>query len=290
MIIDCHYHLEPRIQTVDNLLKKMDKNGIKKTALMATMCDPLPHTPEFLLKLLRVFLSHRPVRGLAKALAANFTPEGDLKLPKGVISVYKDPDNQKVAEAIKEHPNRFLGWIFVNPAGKNDPSTEYEKWKDVPGFIGVKAHPFWHRYQPERLLPIAEKLAEDGKPLLIHAGFDDHGEFLGLIQKCPKLKLILAHTGFPEYSDTWKAIKQYSNIYVDCSADAYVNEKATRQVVEFLGVERCLYGSDGPYGQVADDGVFDNGKIKSRIEALFPDSGIQKKLLGANFIELAGLA
>jgi predicted TIM-barrel fold metal-dependent hydrolase len=85
------------------------------------------------------------LRGIAKKLAANFSPEGDIILPKQTVKLYKDPDNESVATALKEHPDRFLGWIFVNPNGKNDILQEYEKWKDTPGFIGVKAHP-WRQF------------------------------------------------------------------------------------------------------------------------------------------------
>lgn len=286
MIIDCHYHLEPRMQTIENLIEKMDLNGIEKTVLMATMWDPPPETgktDEFLLKVLRFLLYHRPIRGLAKKLVANFSPDGDIVLPKETVKLYPDPDNETVAKAIEEYPDRFLGWIFVNPKGKKDPMEEYDKWKDVPGFIGVKAHPFWHQFAPIELLPIAEKVAEAGKPMLLHIGFDSHGDFLSLVRKVPELKLILAHTGFPGYSDSWKLIKDKTNIWVDVSADAYVDEKAIKNVVKYLGADRCLFGTDGPYGHEADDGLFDNGFIKRRVESLFPMLEIRKKILGENF-------
>jgi predicted TIM-barrel fold metal-dependent hydrolase len=53
-----------------------------------------------------------------------------------------------------------------------------------------------------------------------------------------------------------------------------------------LSAEKCLFGTDGPYGVHGDDGLFDHGFIKRRIERLFPDKEIQKKLLGENFLEL----
>lgn len=282
MIIDCHYHLEPRVQTEDNLLSKMDQNQIEKTVLMAAMCDPIPHNPEFLLKLMRFLLTHRTLHPLVKKLAARFTPDGNLILPKNVLEIYRDPNNQPVAEAIAAHPDRFLGWIFVNPRGQNDPVDEFEKWSKEKGFVGVKAHPFWHRYPPLELLPVAEKAAAAGLPMLLHVGFDDHGDFLSLVDRVPELKLILAHTGFPGYSHTWEAIRNRSNIWVDVSADAYVNEACTRGAVERLGADRCLFGTDGPYGREAEDGFFDNGYIKRRLEELFPDEATRKKMLGEN--------
>ena len=125
-----------------------------------------------------------------------------------------------------------------------------------------------------------------GKTKVIHAGFDEHGDYDVLLQKAPDLKLILAHAGFPLYSDTWKKIKNNKNVYVDLCQTSYLNDRTTKQAIEYLGVERCLFGTDGPYGVHGDDGLFDYSFIKRRIERLFPDKEIQKKILGENFLEL----
>lgn len=286
MIIDCHYHFETQLLTEDRLLKKMSECGVDKVALMGVMNDPIPKTPEFQLKLLRFLLTHRSVRFLAKMLIANFTPEGDIKIPTGVFRLYPDPENEPVFQAVADRPDRFLGWVFVNPRGKTDPILELNRWKENPGFVGVKAHPFWHRYPPLELLPVAEKLAKMRKPLLVHAGFDAHGDYDALLQKVPNLKLILAHAGFPLYSVTWEKIKNNKNVYVDLSQTSYLNDRTTRQTVEYLGAEKCLFGTDGPYGFYGDDHLFDYSFIKRRIERLFPDEKTQKMLLGENFLKL----
>ncbi|MCG8615425.1 MAG: amidohydrolase family protein, partial [Desulfobacterales bacterium] len=231
-------------------------------------------------------LVNRPFRGVSGALLSRFTPEGDVCLPGGTLKIYPDPDNGPVAEVLAEHPDRFLGWVFVNPKGNKDPLKEMDIWMDHPGFIGVKAHPFWHRYAPKALIPVAEKAAEKGMPLLIHPGFGVHGDFLPLADELPELKLILAHAGFPCYGDTWEIIKRRPNIYVDLSADAYVDDKVTRNAVEALGSDRCLFGSDGPFGAVDADGLFDNGFIKRRLEGLFSDRLVRETILGGNFQSL----
>jgi predicted TIM-barrel fold metal-dependent hydrolase len=286
MIIDCHYHFEQRLLATEELLKKMDKAGVDKVALMGVINEPIPKPAEFLLNILRFSLTHKRFRFIAKLLGANFTPEGDIKIPAGTFQLYPNPDNDPVFQAVANNPDRFLAWIFVNPRGGKDQLQELNKWKDKPGFIGVKAHPFWHRYPPIELLPIAVPLAEMGKPLLIHAGFDGHGDYDALLQKVPNLKLILAHAGFPLYSDAWEIIKNNKNVYVDLSQSSYLNEKTTQQTVEHLGVEKCLFGTDGPYGIHGDDNLFDYGFIKRRIERLFPEKRIQNRLLGENFLEL----
>ena len=286
MNVDCHYHFEPRLMTDNDLVKKMDACGVDKVALMAVINEPIPKPPEFLLKILRFALTHHSFRFLAKMLAANFTPEGDIKIPTGVFQLYPDPANEPVFQAVADRPDRFLGWAFVNPRGKIDQIQELNRWEENPGFIGVKAHPFWHHYPPVELLPVAEKLAEMEKPLLIHAGFDAHGDYDALLEKIPNLKLILAHAGFPLYSDTWKKIKNNKNVYVDLSQTSYLNDRTTRLAVEYLGAARCLFGTDGPYGVYGDDHLFDYSFIKRRIERLFPDEKTQKMLLGESFLKL----
>jgi len=258
---------------------------VDKVALMGVINEPIPKPPEFLLKIFRFSLSHIPFRFIAKLLSDNFTSEGDIKLPTGVFHLHASPKNEPIFQAVSENPERFLGWVFINPRGKKDQIQEFNKWRNYPGFIGVKAHPFWHRYQPIELLPVAEKLFEIGKPLLIHPGWGSHGDFDVLLQKVPDLKLLLAHAGFPLYSETWNNIKSYKNVYIDLSQTSYLNDRMTREVVDYLGVKKCLFGTDGPYGVHGDDGLFDYSFIKRRIERLFPDKEIQKKLLGENFLE-----
>jgi predicted TIM-barrel fold metal-dependent hydrolase len=256
---------------------------------MAPMVDPYPEPARFLIGLLQYLLMHRKLRPLAKILSAQFTPQGDIKILGKSYHICPDPDNAVVFQTVKENPGRFLGWVFVNPRGKNNPVQVLEQWKDASGFVGVKAHPFWHRFPPMELVPVAERLATMGKPLLIHVGFGAHGDFEALLNKVPGLKLILAHAGFPQYSDTWSSIRDRKDVSVDLSQTSYVGAKTTREVVAFLGVKRCLYGTDGPFGFQGADGLIDYGFIKNRIETLFPDKGVQARLLGQNFAELVGI-
>ncbi len=289
MIIDCHYHIEERLLTVDEHLRKMDQNGIDMAALMAPMVEPFKEPPPFIVSMVQFFLTRRPLRWAGRAAVENFTSDGAVKILGHACPIDPDPPNDIVFDAVDVHPDRFLGWVFVNPRGNLDPVAEYEKWKDHPACVGVKAHPFWHRYPPLELVPVARKAASDGKPLLAHVGFGEHGDFYPLLDQVPDLKLILAHAGFPLYSDTWRKIKEMPNVYVDLSQTSYVGQATLKDVVRELGPDRCLYGTDGPFGFHGNDGTFDMGLIKSRIITEFPDASIQWKLLGENFIEVAGI-
>ena len=289
MVIDCHYHLEERALTRGELLAEMDRAGIDKVALMGSMVPPFPEPPRFLLRLLQFFLEQRTLRKLGKIFVSDFTPQGDVKILGKPFSIKPDPSNESVFDAVRKHSDRFLGWVFVNPRDHCDPVSELEKYQNEPGFIGVKAHPFWHHFSPVELVPVAEKLACMNKPLLIHAGFEKEGDFDALLRKVPDLKLILAHTGFPEYGDTWKAVKDKKNVFFDLSQTSYVSEKATIESVAYLGPERLFFGTDGPYGFHDAAGRYDYGFIKRRIERVFPDEGVRRRLLGENFAEITGV-
>lgn len=47
MIIDCHYHLDPKLKTVEELLIEMDANGIDRVALMGKQIEPMPDPSRF---------------------------------------------------------------------------------------------------------------------------------------------------------------------------------------------------------------------------------------------------
>lgn len=289
MVIDCHYHLEERVLDKAGLLQAMDRSGVRKAALMGSMIAPFPEPARPLLRILQAILENRRLRKAGKLLIANFTPEGEVKILGKPFRIVTDPDNRAVFDAVRTHPERFLGWVFVNPRGRSDQDAELRKYQDEPGFIGVKAHPFWHHFMPIELLPVARMLAETGKPLLIHCGFGEEGNYRALLERVPELKLILAHTGFPEYSDTWRDVLPRKNVYLDLSQTSYVSEKATRESVGYLGPDRLLFGTDGPYGFHDREGRYDYGFIKRRIERIFPDKGVCRRLLGENFAELVGV-
>jgi predicted TIM-barrel fold metal-dependent hydrolase len=289
MVIDCHYHLEESVLKVGELLEEMDKCGVKKTVLMGSMVESFKEPPKFLIDILQFMLENSTLRGIAKVMVSNFTDKGEVKILGKPYYIETDPDNAKIFDTVRKNPARFLGWIFVNPKGKRDQVTEFETYKDREGFVGVKEHPFWHHFQPVELAPVAEKLAKTGKPMLIHAGFGEEGNFEALLAKVPDLKLILAHAGFPEYADTWKKIKTRKNVYLDISKTSYTSERATREVADYLGVNRLFFGTDGPYGFHGPDHKYDYGFIKRRIQRMFPDINVQEKLLGKNFADLIGM-
>ncbi|MEM9073496.1 MAG: amidohydrolase family protein [Myxococcota bacterium] len=282
MIIDCHAHLEPRMLDVPKALEKMDGAGVDKVVLIPAMNDLLPHTPELLLTVVRRLMRSRRTRGLAERIhRATMTKDGNVRIRGETVRIYPQPDNQAVADVLLSHPERFLGWVFLNPSVDENVLETLEYWRSIPGFVGVKLHPHWHDYETAILDPVLRRCEELRLPLLIHLGFGTRGDFRTMAARFPKLTMIAAHAGIPWFGDLWRFKNAYPNVHVDLSSP-YLDEKLVRDTVAAMGPERCLYGTDAPYGFATDDG-YDYGEIRRWIDRL-PITGRKKDaLLGSQF-------
>lgn len=280
-VIDIHAHFEPRMLDLPAMVAKLDATGVDQVALIPAMQDPITEHSELLIKAMR-FLLARGHQDLVERLGRRmYTPAGDLKLRGKVIEIYPMPDNQAVADVIAARPDRFVGWIFLNPAVMDDPVEELERWRQVPGFIGVKLHPFWHRWPIEDALPIARRCEELQLPVLIHLGFGESGRWQVLVDACPKLRLLFAHAGMPWFGKIWDAIRENPNLHLDVSSP-YLDEKLVRRAVAAVGPERALYGTDAPYGFHDDHHSYDYARIKTWVERLPCRSGEIERVLADN--------
>lgn len=290
MIIDSHFHLAPESLSTRDLINLMDRNGIARTALIARLCGPIEEPGEGLLSLMRSLMALSATRFLVKPFMSRFSKEGDVLLPSGPLPIDPDPDNKAVFDAVESYPDRLCGWAFVNPRGTLNPVEELKRWESHPGFIGGKAHPFWHRYPPMALAPVAERLQAIGAPLLIHLGFGENGDILPLARAFPRLTIVLAHAGIPFYQSLWREIAPIPTLFVDLSASAFVSTSIMQHAVAALGPQRCLFGTDGPFGPRDATGTFDYGHMQARVRNAFPDPDIQKWLFEATFQRVTAMA
>ncbi|MDH5490544.1 MAG: amidohydrolase, partial [Myxococcales bacterium] len=242
-----------------------------------------PRAPERWLAWTRRLMRRRLTRPITERVhRALLTPEGDLRLEGRVHQIYARPRMEPIARALQAHPDRFLGWIFLNPRGNPEVLEELERWRSVPGMVGVKLHPHWHDYRTDLLDPLLRRCEELGLPILIHLGFGRRGDFRAMAERFPGLRLIAAHAGFPFYDDLWKHRRSLRNLWVDLSSP-YLDEALARDAVEAMGSERCLYGTDSPYGFHEDDGSYDYGAIRGWIERMPISTLAREAILGGNF-------
>lgn len=288
MIVDSHAHFDPRMLDPERVIAKMDAAGVDRIAMIPAMNDPLPETPARLLAAARRLSRSAPGRLAVEAIhRAMLTPEGDLRLSGRVVGVYARPDNESVARLVAAHPRRFLGWIFLNPRNNPGVLDELERWRRAPGMIGVKLHPHWHDYRTEILGPVLGRAEELGLPVLIHLGFRRRGAYRAICASFPRLRLIAAHAGFPFYDDLWRHAREHPNLFVDLSSP-YIDEALARAAVLAMGPERCLYGTDAPYGFHEADGSYDYGEIRRWVERMPVSAAARERILGDNFLEIVG--
>ncbi len=285
--MDCHFHLDENMISLGDLIGAMDQGGIQKAALIAKLCEPfyISHTRqnEVMKKLMRSLIVN--LNPIGKAIYSSFVDgRGNFKILGNTVGITTIPDNDSVARAVEKFPDRFLGWVTVNPKAQRNALEEIEAYLGRPGVVGVKAHPFFHEYHIELLDEVAGFCQERNYPLLVHLSAQWEC-YRRLPDKFPRLRIIYAHAGVPHFKKLWDYLREQKNIYIDLSSD-YLDQSTAGLAVRAAGYERCLYGTDGPYGIERPGGTYDYSKMKGWIERFNIPDRQKDHILGLNFIEL----
>jgi predicted TIM-barrel fold metal-dependent hydrolase len=282
MIVDAHYHLEEQLETVDAVLKQMERHDVQRVALIPKMNEPfhLKPIPKKAASLLPPLLMGR-LRFLGLLLYnSTVTSDGKLSTLGMKYDLYHKPDNAYIDHVLQEYPDKFFGWIFINPKTM-DSMVEVERWVGKQGWVGVKTHPFWHSYPVEMLDDVAAYCQEKNLPILMHLGGDrESGDYRYLPERHPRLRMIYAHAGVPYFKEVWNYVREKENIFVDLSSLVYTDQGVLSSVIETLGSEKCLYGTDGPYADATQ------GRMLDRIDQLSLSDTQREQILGRNFLEL----
>lgn len=127
------------------------------------------------------------------------------------------------------------------------------------GFRGVKLHPYYQRFSLDepRVLPLFQRLAELGLPVLCHTGFDiayprdricDPARVAALLDRVPTLRFIASHVGAWE---DWDEVERHllgRAVYLDTAySHAYLGAVRMRELLLRHPPEYLLFGSDSPW-------------------------------------------
>jgi uncharacterized protein len=284
MIIDCHFHVDETMLTLEKMIEGMDQNGVNKTVLIPPMNETMfeldSRYQHNLQSFFRFLILNVPQLGLP--IYNGLVKEGYFNLYGSSYKIFSKPNNDIVASAIERYPDRFLGWAAVNPQIP-DSVDEIESYLTKPGFIGVKAHPFMHQYNIKALDQVAALCETKGIPIIIHLSSEPYS-YEYLPETYPKLKIIYAHAGLPFWKKLWKYVKVKPNVYVDLSSD-YLTPEIVKKAVKVLGYRKVLYGCDGPYGMQKFN-EYDYSVKKNWVESLDIPDQHKEYILGKNFLAL----
>jgi len=164
--------------------------------------------------------------------------------------------NEDLLKAMKDYPDKILGYCFVNPGYQSESLMEIERRIVEDGMLGVKLYNQYKCSDPVAY-PIVRKTIELRVPILQHAGYitdpveaalqpnlSNAYDIAYLASLFPEAIIIEAHLGGGgDWEWALKNLRKARNVYLDTSGsvvDAGMIEKAVR----YLGAERLLFGTD----------------------------------------------
>jgi len=153
--------------------------------------------------------------------------------------------NDRVAEAMRAYPGRFLGYATVDPNEPSAMTAELERCFNELGFHAIKFHCDTHGYPADgdNYRPALEYADAHGLAVLIHGRITE-----AMLKSYPRAQFLSAHVGGWDGrtpNDAVELTRAYPNIHCElCSSVCY--NGVMEKLVELVGAERILFGSDTP--------------------------------------------
>lgn len=235
--------------------------------------------------------------GIEKSVMVNMTPTVDMfeaaagKLPPGLTDSQRASEegriraeiigrlqrrNEWTCQVAREHP-RLIAYIGLDPWMTGDELVAEIDLRVDQGARGLKLHPAAQRFLPadRRLWPAYERAQELGLPIVYHSGVWSLGERAGneaapgnfpeLLDAFPRLRVVLAHMGFGDFTTCAALARDYSNVAFDCcfvvngtDRKPTMTDEAAVAAFRQVGIDRVMFGTDYPWF----DPVLDSQRIQ----------------------------
>ena len=165
--------------------------------------------------------------------------------------------NDKTLEAVKQFPDRIIGYAYINPREANA-IDEVHRCLQMPEFRGVKFHSWKHGYFPDNnsaLDGIIDAIAEYNVPILTHTGTPPLSlpqQWAAIAKRHPDVTFVFAHIGYLDYGyGCVEAVKDLPNVLVGTSGQVEI--PILQKAIDDLGADRIVFGSDWPYKYVKSE-------------------------------------
>lgn len=174
--------------------------------------------------------------------------------------------NEYIADCCRQLGPKALGFACVDPAEPEAVQLLCDAIKRL-GLRGLKLAPAYQVFDPleDRPMEIYRTAEQLGIPILWHQGTTfvqaaplKHCQPLLLdeiAKRFPRLRMIVAHMGFPWIEDTIALMRMHENVYADISALSKRPWKlwtALTLAMESRTEHKLLFGSDFPFDEPAD--------------------------------------
>lgn len=213
----------------------------------------------------------------------------------------KMPSNTEIVDLVKQDSRRLIGFCSVDPNAGQAALTELREAHDELGLRGLKLNPALQSFDPigPEAIGIYKEAEKLDMPILIHTGLTFANQFSlkfshplpfdDIARKHPKLKLCLAHMGWPWVWDTVAVAIRNPNVYIDTAGTfvgtpvetmRQITSLISTRVIENTLASSLMFGSDYPRIEV--------NKMFSAVAALPVRKDVLDSILQRNALEFLG--
>jgi len=168
-----------------------------------------------------------------------------------------DEANEYVYKAFKDHPDRILGFGWVDPnLGLQKAKDQVKRYIYDYKFYGIKlngAQNVFYIDNPAISIPVIEEIAKTGKLLAFHVGADDFERthpfrVMKIARMFPDLQILVVHmggVGVPDVTNmTIEIAQECPNLTL---IGSNVRAIPILKAIKTLGASRVCFGSDTPF-------------------------------------------
>jgi len=193
--------------------------------------------------------------------------------------------NSQTVEAMAEYPGRVYGNLVVTPHdGASGVKEIIRRYSGIEGFVAMKILTGYHGSPTRSEFAYALSFAQEcGCPITFHYWENEritHESVAEILEKYPRLKVILAHQGGGVRHQTLKTaelMRQCDRLYIDTCGSLW-NRLGMDEIAEVVGADRMCFGSDIFYL----DPRFEIGRIV--FSGMTEES--MKKIFAENYLRL----
>lgn len=195
--------------------------------------------------------------------------------------------NDEVEALLRAFPDRFYGYITVNPNPRGEGVAELERCAHFHTPPLIKLHPGLHRYpvSGRNYAPIWDYANQTGAIVLVHTWDSDPNcgplMFPPIAKAHPNARILLGHSGvtWRGYHQAMEAALEAPNLYLElCGSQNH--RLILERCAGSIGSDRILFGSDLPYLEASMT-------VARVLTSRIPDAA-KEQILRTNFLRLLG--
>ncbi len=202
--------------------------------------------------------------------------------------------NDDVANLVKLHPNRLIGFAGIDPPASNA-MDQLDYAISSLGLKGVKIVPPVQKFDisDKKYDPLWRKMVDLNIPLWTHGGHQvstggsiaKYGHPMLIDEMATRnedLTIIIGHMGTPWFWDTYSVVLRHPNVYTDISAHPELYSYFPWDAYTKYNIEhKVLFASDHP--------LIHWSKIIPAAKELSISEGFKKRIMGLNATKILNI-